>query len=180
MIFTVQLTMMSCVVLLLLVLLTSNLVKGSNYSPEQVFYNQHSRTTNAAVTNNAKPSQSAFVRFIIGKHRLPPNIIKITERVAVKVPYAQLIPVPHNVPYPFPVPVARPFPVEVPQIINLNQDTPTQAPETLTEFSRTYDQPANTFNDAPIATPTTYNNNDDNNNYQNYGPEISPYLLPPP
>lgn len=176
--------MMLCVVLLLLVLLTSDLVKGSNYSPEQVFYDQHSRTPNAAATiNKAKPSQNAFARFIIGKHRLPPNIIKITERVAVKVPYAQLIPVPHNVPYPFPVPVARPFPVQVPQIINLNQDTPTEAPEIFPEFSRAYDQPANTFNDAPIPTPTTYHHNDnnnDNNNYQNYGSEISPYLLPPP
>lgn len=120
---------MQCAVLLLLLLLASDMVKGSNYLPEQVFYDQHSRTSNpfdmaaaaaaTTINNGEKLTQTPFSRFIIGQHSLPPNIIKITERIAVKVPYAQLIPIPHNVPYPFAVPISRPFPVQVPQIINL-------------------------------------------------------------
>lgn len=173
-----QLKAVPCVVWLLL-LLASDSVKGSYYSPEQVFYDQHSRTSSpfgaaASTTNNEKLAQSAFSRFIIGQHTLPPNIIKITERVAVKVPYAQLIPVPHNVPYPYAVPVARPFPIEVPQIVNLNQNTPIESLENAQNPPYGYDEPAQIFNDAQAPSQATIGN------YGNYGSEISQELLPPP
>lgn len=176
--FIVQLTTMPCAVWLLL-LFASDLVKGSNYSPEQVFYDQHSRTSSpfgAAASSmiNEKLARSAFSRFIIGQHTLPPNIIKITERVAVKVPYAQLIPVPHNVPYPYAVPVARPFPIVVPQVVNLNQNTPIESSENAQNPLYGYGEPEQIFNDAQTPSQATFGN------YGNYGSEISQELLPPP
>lgn len=157
---------------LLLLLLTSSLVKGSNYWPEQVLYDQHSRTPNpfnaAATANNEKQAQDAFQRFIVGPHTLPPNVIKITERIAVKIPYAQFIPVPHNVPYPFAVPVSRPVPIEVPKIINLAQDTQTEIPPNLSDLIRAYDEPVKTFNDAQIPSAPS-----------NWPAEISQQLQPP-
>lgn len=57
---------------------------------------------------------------VIGKYSLPPETIRITKTVAVRVP--QFIPLPHNVPYPVVVPVSKPFPVEVQKIININND----------------------------------------------------------
>lgn len=162
-----------CIVslLLLLSLLASDLVKGSNYSPEQLFYDQHSRTSNPFNTaatinsNNKQPTQSAFSRFIIGQYTLPPNVIKITERIAVKVPYAQLIPVPHNVPFPFAVPISKPFPVEVPQF-NLNDSTE-NSPHWPHHVD---DQSVKSFENVPS---TAYDG------HQNYGLEISRELLPP-
>lgn len=162
----------ACVLLLLA--LASNLVKGSNYSPEQVFYDQHSRTSNPFDAALAKLTQSAFARFIIGQHTLPPKIIKITERVAVKVPYAQLIPVPHNVPYPYAVPISRPFPVEVPQVIDLNRNTAIESPENIPDFpSANGGAVKMTFNDAQRESAASYDK------YPNYGSEISQELLPP-
>lgn len=61
---------------------------------------------------------------IIGKHSLPPNTIKITKTVAVKIPVPHAVPVPHSVPYPVPIPVHRPFPVEVPKIIHVKEQIP--------------------------------------------------------
>lgn len=141
-----------------MLLLASDLVKGSNYWPQQVFYAQHSRTsdpfnTAAATTNGEQLSESAFRRFIIGQHSLPPNIIKITERVGVKVPYAQLIPVPHNVPYPFAVPISKPFSVEVPHLLNFNQDTPIDSPEAIPNSPYAYGDPTRTINEAEITSP---------------------------
>lgn len=161
-----------------MLLLASDLVKGSNYWPQQVFYAQHSRTSNpfktaAATTNSEQRSQSAFRRFIIGQYSLPPNIIKITELVAVKVPYAQLIPVPHNVPYPFAVPISKPFPVEVPQLLNFNQDTPIDSPEAIRNLPHAYGEPTRTINEVEIKSPTTHGK------YQNPVSQISQQLLPP-
>lgn len=167
-----QFQLIACVLLLLT--LASDLVKGSNYSPEQVFYDQHSRTSNPFNAAPAKLTQSAFARYIIGQHSLPPNIIKITERVAVKVPYAQLIPVPHNVPYPYAVPISRPFPVEVPQLVDLNRDTPIESPGNIPDFPSAYGEGVkSTFNDAQRESPTAYDK------YPNYDSEISQELLPP-
>lgn len=59
--------------------------------------------------------------FIIGKHHLPPDTIKITKTVAIKVPYPHYIPVPHGIPYPIPVQVTKPIPVEVPKIITIKE-----------------------------------------------------------
>lgn len=156
---------------LLLVLLAGDLVKGSNYAPEQVFYNQHSHTPNpfsavaTATNNNEKLSPSEFARFIIGRHSLPPTVIKITERFAVKVPYAQLIPVPHNVPYPFAVPISKPFPVEVPQLINLNQDDAQGSPSDAPHLPQSYGESTKAIDYAQ--------------NYREYGSQISQEVLPP-
>lgn len=65
---------------------------------------------------------------IIGKHHLPPDTIKITKTVAVKIPYPQYIPVPHGVPYPVPVHVSKPIPVEVPKIITVKEEVPVPYP----------------------------------------------------
>lgn len=53
---------------------------------------------------------------------MPPDVVRITKTVAVKVPYPQYIPVPHSIPYPYPVSVARPFPVEVPKLIPISDN----------------------------------------------------------
>lgn len=154
------------------------MVKGSNYWPQQIFYDQHSRTSNpfniaAAMMNNEPLPERAFSRFIIGQYTLPPNIIKITERVAVKLPYAQFVPVPHNVPYPFAVPISKPFPVQVPQLINFNQDTPIELPETLPHLSHAYGRLTKTINEAEVTSPTSHDK------FQNPASEIAQQLLPP-
>lgn len=57
-------------------------------------------------------------KFLIGKYTLPPETIRITKTVAIKVP--QYIPLPQNIPYPVPLPISKPFPVEVPKIVTIN------------------------------------------------------------
>lgn len=99
-------------------LVLHNKCVNANILPDQLFYDQHSYGGPFNI-DHQNPSN-----FIIGKHTLPPDTIKITKTVAVKVPYAQLIPVPHNIPYPVPVPVSKPFPVEVPKIVYVKEEIP--------------------------------------------------------
>lgn len=82
---------------------------------------------------------------IVGKHSLPPDMIKITRTVAIKVPYPQYISVPHNVPYPVPVAVPKPFAVEVPKIVHLREKIPVPfsvPPHDHTRAAGAYDFPS--------------------------------------
>uniref|UniRef100_A0A182Y920 Uncharacterized protein n=1 Tax=Anopheles stephensi TaxID=30069 RepID=A0A182Y920_ANOST len=53
--------------------------------------------------------------FYVGKHKLPPKTVKITNTVAVKVPVPFPVKVPE--PVPVPVPVSKPVPVPVPTLV---------------------------------------------------------------
>lgn len=157
----------------LVLLFGSDLVKGGNYWHQQVFHDQHSRTPNPFYTAAATINNEPLPRFIIGQYSLPPNIIKITERVAVRVPYAQFIPVPHNVPYPFAVPISKPFPVKVPQFINFNQDTPVELPETNPHWPHAYGETEKIMNEAEIPSSTSHDK------FQKPALQMAQQLLPP-
>lgn len=60
--------------------------------------------------------------FQFGRAILPPDVIRVTKTVAIRVPYPKFIYVPHNIPYPIPYPVSKPFPVEVTKIVDLQNE----------------------------------------------------------
>lgn len=74
--------------------------------------------------NNFIDDPFGHSNFFVGKHTLPPNTVKITKTVAVKIPVPHPVPVPFNIPYPVPVHITRTIPVEVPKIIPVQELIP--------------------------------------------------------
>lgn len=104
----------------------------------------------------------------------PPDVIRVTKTVAIRVPYPKFIYVPHNVPYPVPYPVSKPFPVEVTKIVDLQNEPipPSVAPNALDE-SQTILQPP--VNQESVSNPNNYGDWANANSYggqthvSNYG-----------
>ncbi|XP_058449145.1 uncharacterized protein LOC131429116 [Malaya genurostris] len=58
----------------------------------------------------------------VGRHKVPPKTVKITNTVAVKVPVPYPVRIPQ--PIPIPIPVNKPIPVPVTKIIKVTETTP--------------------------------------------------------
>lgn len=76
--------------------------------------------------NDHQHSQNIDLGTFVGKHQLPPKVIRITKTVAVKVPVPYPVKVPYTVPYP--VPYAKPYPVHVPKYIKIKEQVPIEVP----------------------------------------------------
>lgn len=72
------------------------------------------------------PIETIDLGSYVGKHHIPPKVIKITKTVAYKVPVPYPVKVPHGVPYPVPVP--KPYPVHVPKYIKIKEQVPVYIP----------------------------------------------------
>ena len=99
-------------------------------------------------TSSVNPSVQKWFNsnFQIGKQILPPDVVRITKTVAIRVPYPKIIYVPRNIPYPVPYPISKPFPVEVPKIVDL-QGEQDQVPSTIShssdvESAKTIEEPS--------------------------------------
>ena len=66
----------------------------------------------------------------VGKHQIPPKVIRIVKTVAVKVPVPYPVRVPHTIPYPVHVP--KPYPVHVPKIVHVEKQVPVHIPSPTT------------------------------------------------
>lgn len=74
-----------------------------------------------------QPYQLEHLGSFVGKHTLPPKIIRITKTVAVRVPVPYPVKVPHGVPYPVHVP--KPYPVQVQKLVRVSEPIPVHIPK---------------------------------------------------
>ncbi|XP_058819204.1 LIM domain-containing protein A-like [Topomyia yanbarensis] len=121
----------------LLLLLTTNAVcilAAASYD-DNVIEKQH-RVINE-MNQNFSALEQASEKLIdlgtfVGRHKVPPKTVKITNTVAVKVPVPYPVKIPH--PVPIPIPVNKPVPVPVTKIVLVKETSPTS---TVPSYSTT-------------------------------------------
>lgn len=103
------------------------------------------------LSSSFNPNDSKWIQknFQFSKQVLPPDVIRITKTVAIRVPYPKLIYVPHNIPYPVPYPISKPYPIEIPKIVDL-QNEQTFSNSSDVESTKTIEQPITQMLLAPL------------------------------
>lgn len=102
----------------------------------------------------------------VGKHQLPPKVIRITKTIAVKVPVPYPVKVPHGVPYPVHVP--KPYPVHVPKLVKVSEPVPVHIPKPVPYPVHIYHDDKNN-NAASHEQQQQYYAGQNNNNGYNFG-----------